>query len=48
MMMGRGGMMGGGIGGAGFRGYGLAQQQRIWALASISSTGHDGPAAIYR
>jgi FtsP/CotA-like multicopper oxidase with cupredoxin domain len=43
MMMGRGGMMGGGMGGAGFRGYGIAQQERIWALASVSSTGHDGP-----
>jgi FtsP/CotA-like multicopper oxidase with cupredoxin domain len=41
MMMGRGGRMG--QGGAGFRGYGLAQQDRIWALASVSSTGHDGP-----
>ena len=43
MMMGRGGMMGGGMGGAGFRGYGLEPQGRIWALASIASTGHDGP-----
>jgi FtsP/CotA-like multicopper oxidase with cupredoxin domain len=48
MMMGRGGMMGGGgmgggMGGGGFRGYGIAPQGRIWALANISSTGHDGP-----
>ncbi|CAN0295289.1 unnamed protein product, partial [Phaeothamnion confervicola] len=49
MMMGRGGMgmggmgMGGGMGGAGFRGYGLPPQERIWALASIASSGHDGP-----
>lgn len=54
MMMGRGGMggmgggmgggmMGGGMGAAGFRGYGLAPQERIWALASIASSGHDGP-----
>lgn len=42
MMMGRGGM-GGGMGGAGFRGQGLAPQERIWALASIASSGHDGP-----
>lgn len=38
-MMMRGGMMGG----AGFRGYGLPQQDRIWALASVASSGHDGP-----
>ncbi len=45
MMMGRGGMMGGGMGmgGAGFRGHGLPPQERIWALASIASSGHDGP-----
>lgn len=44
MMMGRGGMMRGGMmGGAGFAGYGIAPQGRIWALASVASTGHDGP-----
>jgi FtsP/CotA-like multicopper oxidase with cupredoxin domain len=47
MMMGGGGMgrgmMGGGMGGAGFRGYGVPPQERIWALASVASTGHDGP-----
>jgi FtsP/CotA-like multicopper oxidase with cupredoxin domain len=47
MMMGRGGMgrgmMGGGMGGTGFRGYGIPQQERIWALSSVASTGHDGP-----
>ena len=46
MMMGRGGTgggMGGGMGGAGFRGQGIAPQGRIWALARISSTGHEGP-----
>lgn len=49
MMMGRGRMggggmgMGGGMGGAGFRGHGISPQERIWALAGISSTGHDGP-----
>ena len=42
IMMGRG-MMGGDMGGAGFRGHGIAPQQRIWALAGLSSTGHDGP-----
>lgn len=37
-------MMGGGMmGGAGFRGHGLAPQQRIWALAGLSSSGHEGP-----
>ena len=41
MMMGRGGMMGGGKGGAGFHGYGLAQQQRIWACASVARAGYD-------
>ena len=34
---------GGGMGGAGFRGYGVAPQERIWALAGIAATGHDGP-----
>ena len=47
-MMGRGGMMGGGMmgggmGGTGFRGHGLRQEQRVWALANLASTGHDGP-----
>jgi FtsP/CotA-like multicopper oxidase with cupredoxin domain len=41
MMMGRG--MGGGMGGSGFQGYGVPPQQRIWALAGIAATGHDGP-----
>jgi FtsP/CotA-like multicopper oxidase with cupredoxin domain len=47
MMM--GGMMGGrGMGGMGmgsgrFNGYGIPPQARIWALAGISATGHDGP-----
>lgn len=39
MMMGGGGMMGG----AGFSGHGLAPQQRIWALAGLSTSGHEGP-----
>jgi FtsP/CotA-like multicopper oxidase with cupredoxin domain len=48
MMMGRGmgggmGGMGGGMGAAGFRGQGVPQQERIWALAGIAATGHDGP-----
>lgn len=44
MMMGRGmGGMGGGMGGAGFQGYGLPPQERIWALAGVAATGHDGP-----
>ena len=48
MMMGRGmGMMGRGMGmmmGRGaFRGYGVPPQQRIWALAGVAATGHDGP-----
>jgi FtsP/CotA-like multicopper oxidase with cupredoxin domain len=38
MMRGRGMM-----GGAGFRGYSLPPEQRIWALAGIASTGHEGP-----
>lgn len=47
-MMGGGGMMGRGIGrgpmgGDGFRGQGLPPDQRVWALAEISATGHDGP-----
>ncbi len=41
MMMGRG--MGGGMGGSGFQGYGVPPQQRIWALAGVAATGHDGP-----
>ncbi len=36
-------MMGGGMGGTGFRGQGIPAQQRIWALAGLSSSGHDGP-----
>jgi FtsP/CotA-like multicopper oxidase with cupredoxin domain len=43
MMMGRRGGMGGGMGGTGFQGHGLPQNQRFWALASLASTGHDGP-----
>lgn len=45
MMMGRGGMGGAGQGmGPGrFNGYGIPPQERIWALASVASTGHDGP-----
>lgn len=42
MMM---GMMGGG-GGMGpgrFNGFGIPPQQRLWALAGIAATGHDGP-----
>jgi FtsP/CotA-like multicopper oxidase with cupredoxin domain len=47
MMMSRG-MMGGGMGGMGgspgrFQGYGVPPQQRIWALAGVAATGHDGP-----
>ncbi len=41
MMMGRG--MGGGMGPGRFQGYGVPPQQRIWALAGVSATGHDGP-----
>ena len=41
MMMGRGGMMGGGPGR--FQGYGIPPQERIWALAGVAATGHDGP-----
>jgi FtsP/CotA-like multicopper oxidase with cupredoxin domain len=40
MMMGR---MGGGMRPGGFQGYGVPPQQRIWALAGVSATGHDGP-----
>jgi FtsP/CotA-like multicopper oxidase with cupredoxin domain len=46
MMMGRGmggGMMGRGMGRGGFQGYGVPPQQRIWALAGVAATGHDGP-----
>jgi FtsP/CotA-like multicopper oxidase with cupredoxin domain len=46
MMMGRGmgGMgMGGATGPGRFQGYGVPPQQRIWALAGVSATGHDGP-----
>jgi FtsP/CotA-like multicopper oxidase with cupredoxin domain len=39
MMMGR--MMS--RGGGAFAGYGIAPQERIWALAGVASTGHDGP-----
>jgi FtsP/CotA-like multicopper oxidase with cupredoxin domain len=42
MMMGRG-MMGRGMGPGMFGGYGIPQQERIWALAGVASTGHDGP-----
>ena len=38
MMGGRGGM-----GPGNFQGYGIPPQERIWALAGVSSTGHDGP-----
>lgn len=41
MMMGRGMM--GGTGTAGFQGHGLPPQQRIWAMAGIASSGHEGP-----
>jgi len=40
MMMGR---MGGGMGPGRFNGYGIPPQERIWALANVSATGHDGP-----
>jgi FtsP/CotA-like multicopper oxidase with cupredoxin domain len=48
MMMMRRGMgsgmgMGDGTSGTGFRGHGLPQDQRFWALAKVASTGHDGP-----
>lgn len=45
MMMGRGmgGGMGGGMGPGRFQGYGIPPQERIWALAGVASTGHDGP-----
>ena len=49
MMMG-GGMMGGmgrgmrgDMGPGRFDGFGLAPRERLWALASIASSGHDGP-----
>jgi FtsP/CotA-like multicopper oxidase with cupredoxin domain len=42
MMMGRG-MMGGGMRPGAFTGYGVAPQERIWALAGVAATGHDGP-----
>ena len=41
--MGGTGSMGGGMGPGSFRGYGIPPQQRIWALAGMSATGHDGP-----
>jgi FtsP/CotA-like multicopper oxidase with cupredoxin domain len=41
MMMGGG--MGGGMGPGRFNGFGIPPQERIWALAGIASTGHDGP-----
>jgi FtsP/CotA-like multicopper oxidase with cupredoxin domain len=31
------------MGGSGFQGYGVPPQQRIWALAGVAATGHDGP-----
>lgn len=47
MMMGRsimgGGMIGGGTGPGRFNGYGVPPRERIWALAGIAATGHDGP-----
>ena len=50
MMMGRMGggmgMMMGRIGGMGpgrFNAYGIPPQERIWAIANVSATGHDGP-----
>lgn len=47
MMGGMGGGMGSGMRGAmgpgRFNGFGLPSQERLWALASISSSGHDGP-----
>jgi FtsP/CotA-like multicopper oxidase with cupredoxin domain len=45
MMMGRGmgGMGMGGMGPGRFQGQGMPPQQRIWALAGVSATGHDGP-----
>jgi FtsP/CotA-like multicopper oxidase with cupredoxin domain len=45
MMMGRMGGMGGmgGMRGGTSEGYGVPPQQRIWALAGVSATGHDGP-----
>ena len=45
MMMGRGmgGMGMGGMGPRRFQGYGVPPQQRIWALAGVAATGHDGP-----
>ncbi len=43
MMMRRMQGMRGGNGPGSFPGYGVAPQQRIWALAGVSSTGHDGP-----
>jgi FtsP/CotA-like multicopper oxidase with cupredoxin domain len=37
-------MMGRGMGrGGAFTGYGVPPQQRIWALAGVAATGHDGP-----
>jgi FtsP/CotA-like multicopper oxidase with cupredoxin domain len=36
-------MMGRAMGGPGFSGQGVPEPQRIWALAGISATGHDGP-----
>ncbi len=35
--------MGGGMRPGSFKGQGVPPQQRIWALAGISATGHDGP-----
>ena len=33
----------GGMGPGSFQGYGVPPQQRIWALAGLAATGHDGP-----
>jgi FtsP/CotA-like multicopper oxidase with cupredoxin domain len=43
MMMGRMGGMMGGMGPGRFDGYAIPPQERLWALAGISSTGHEGP-----
>ena len=47
MMMGGMGMgmgrMRGGVGPGAFNGFGIPPKERIWALASVSATGHDGP-----
>lgn len=43
MGMGMMGRMRGGMGPGAFNGFGIPAQERIWALASVSATGHDGP-----